>query len=70
MISKGIKLSFVIVVILSLLLSTVTISASFGIAAAQKRQVTLTTILDDLVRMQIRLIMIVSVRAFLWFTYR
>ena len=48
MLSKGIKLSFVIIVILSLLLSIVTISASFaGISAAQKRQVTLTTILDD-----------------------
>src|SRR5215216_1714440 len=48
MFSNGIKLSFVIIVILSLLLSIVTISASFaGISAAQKRQVTLTTILDD-----------------------
>jgi hypothetical protein len=47
MLSKGIKLSFIIV-ILSLLLSIVTISTSFaGIAAAQKRQVTLTTVLDD-----------------------
>jgi hypothetical protein len=48
MFSNGIKLSFVIIVILSLLLSIVTISASFaGISAAQKREVTLTTILDD-----------------------
>jgi hypothetical protein len=48
MFSKGIKLSFVIIAILSLLLSMITISASFaGIASAQKREVTITTILDD-----------------------
>ena len=49
MFSNGIKLCFVIIVILSLLLSIATISISFsGIsAAAQKRQVTLTTVLDD-----------------------
>src|ERR687887_171653 len=49
MLSKGIKLSFVIIVILSLLLSIITISDSFGgiAAAQQKRQVTITTILDD-----------------------
>src|SRR5918911_1328007 len=49
MFSNGIKLCFVIIVILSLLLSIVTISISFaGISAAQpRRQVTITTILDD-----------------------
>src|ERR687884_979003 len=49
MFSNGIKLCFVIIIILSLLLSIVTISISFtGISAApQKRQVTLTTVLDD-----------------------
>jgi multiple sugar transport system substrate-binding protein len=49
MFSNGIKLCFVIILILSLLLSVATISVSFaGISAAtQKRQVTLTTILDD-----------------------
>src|ERR687885_14946 len=49
MFSNGIKLCFVIIVILSLLLSIATTSVSFAgrSAAAQKRQVTLTTVLDD-----------------------